>query len=288
MTPGEYFMRITDCKNLNILFSMWKEQHARDPNYILNAPEMGVRVPKGSFFADGNCQNYFQASPRVLFVLREARVFGGAPAESGAVSAHEEDACASSQSGEGASGPLSAEDPEQSTADGFLQAAERYGQWVEEEQRFTQWFADGEEFVDQMSKAERAAHKQYRRDIGKIASLIDSNLSLNDIAYMDLNKRGGFDSYNPRVLERYVIDYGGFIRQEIAILDPDWIVCCGTFGYVRSVLGIKDQGRQTYPACLIWGEFGKTRKILGVRHISQNNDFKELAREIGNYSVSRR
>lgn len=52
---------------------------------------------------------------------------------------------------------------------------------------------------------------------------------LQQIAYMNLNKRGGGSSVDWKVLNRYVIAYKEYIKDEIRMLQPDVIVCCGTY-----------------------------------------------------------
>lgn len=52
---------------------------------------------------------------------------------------------------------------------------------------------------------------------------------LQQIAYMNLNKRGGGSSVDWKVLNKYVNAYKKYIRDEIRMLQPDVIVCCGTY-----------------------------------------------------------
>lgn len=46
-------------------------------------------------------------------------------------------------------------------------------------------------------------------------------------AFLNLNKRGGFRSCVWRTLEGYVSRYRAFIRREIELIAPDWIIACG-------------------------------------------------------------
>ena len=55
-----------------------------------------------------------------------------------------------------------------------------------------------------------------------------SNFNNCNIAYMNLNKRGGFGSTNFAHLKHYVVKYRGYILKEIEIINPDIIVCGGT------------------------------------------------------------
>ena len=48
----------------------------------------------------------------------------------------------------------------------------------------------------------------------------------SDISFMNLNKRGGFTSTNPKILKNYYLKYQEFIKAEIEIIDPKIIVFC--------------------------------------------------------------
>ena len=51
--------------------------------------------------------------------------------------------------------------------------------------------------------------------------------ALQSVAVMNLNKRGGFSYCVWNTLEQYVVKYHSYIEQEIRIIAPDRIVCCG-------------------------------------------------------------
>lgn len=57
--------------------------------------------------------------------------------------------------------------------------------------------------------------------------------NLFNIAYMNLNKRGGFGACNITRIKHYVDLYQKFIRKEIELIAPDVIICGGTFGFVN-------------------------------------------------------
>lgn len=50
---------------------------------------------------------------------------------------------------------------------------------------------------------------------------------LQSVAFMNLNKRGGFSKCNEKTLEGYVAQYAEFIRREIELIHPHVILCCG-------------------------------------------------------------
>lgn len=51
--------------------------------------------------------------------------------------------------------------------------------------------------------------------------------TLRYVAFMNINKRGGFTSCQTRRLAAYVKKYKDLIDREIRIISPDIIVCCG-------------------------------------------------------------
>lgn len=60
--------------------------------------------------------------------------------------------------------------------------------------------------------------------------------SIERIAAMNLNKRGGFGTCGYARLRHYAEVYKLFIGREIAIIDPGVIICGGTFGTVKELL----------------------------------------------------
>lgn len=76
-----------------------------------------------------------------------------------------------------------------------------------------------------------------------------------NIAYMNLNKRGGFGSCNQSRLKNYVEKYTDQIRKEIEIIAPDWIICGGTYGTITN----KDYGLTDLPQQQIIDEYHPAR-----------------------------
>lgn len=58
-------------------------------------------------------------------------------------------------------------------------------------------------------------------------NISQSTEAFNYIAFMNLNKRGGFASCDPRVLEAYTEHYKNYILDEIKLINPTTIICCG-------------------------------------------------------------
>ena len=76
---------------------------------------------------------------------------------------------------------------------------------------------------------------------------------LNNVAFINLNKRGGYSFCSYPTLEGYVKKYGEYIAKQIDLINPDIIICCGT-----ALVNIVKQ--YVKPNC--------TAKIIGVYHPS--------------------
>lgn len=76
--------------------------------------------------------------------------------------------------------------------------------------------------------------------------------ALRYVAFMNINKRGGFTSCQTDRLDAYVEKYKDLIDREIKIISPDIIVCCG--------MGVRD--------CLSGVDSCKSLPVLEVYHPS--------------------
>jgi hypothetical protein len=54
--------------------------------------------------------------------------------------------------------------------------------------------------------------------------------------YMNLNKRGGYGTTDDKALAAYMQEYQSFIRKQIFLLSPKFIVCCGNYELLRKEL----------------------------------------------------
>ncbi len=65
--------------------------------------------------------------------------------------------------------------------------------------------------------------------------------NLKKIAYMNINKHGGSSRTNAKELQAYATDYKEYIKREIELIDPHFIVCCGKLVYeiITNILGAK-------------------------------------------------
>ena len=99
--------------------------------------------------------------------------------------------------------------------------------------------------------------------------------------YINLNKRGGYGSTNRKQLEAYTLKYYSFIKKEIEILSPDYIIFCGCFdAFVKACKekdnqclhkwNQKDPQKQKYNI-----NKNKYAYIVNIYHpASRQNDFK--------------
>ena len=76
--------------------------------------------------------------------------------------------------------------------------------------------------------------------------------ALRYVAFMNINKRGGFTECKTKLLRDYAQNYKDLIDREIRIISPDIIVCCG--------MGVRD--------CLSGVDSCKSLPVLEVYHPS--------------------
>ena len=76
--------------------------------------------------------------------------------------------------------------------------------------------------------------------------------ALRYVAFMNINKRGGFTECKTKLLRGYAKNYKDLIDREIKIISPDIIVCCG--------MGVRD--------CLSGVDSCKSLPVLEVYHPS--------------------
>lgn len=70
------------------------------------------------------------------------------------------------------------------------------------------------------------------------------------LAYMNLNKRGGFGACNMARVGHYVKLYKAYIKKEIELIKPDLIICGGTYDTVIKYFpDLRDKCRNYYHPC---------------------------------------
>lgn len=104
---------------------------------------------------------------------------------------------------------------------------------------------------------------------------LDSKDIFKNVAYMNLNKRGGPSGKMSRedihIFDTYVSTYKSYIRKEIEIINPEVIVCFGRSGkwtgsYVEDILKT-DSNNKLY-------------KIINVYHFSYRCSFEKIKSQI--------
>lgn len=80
--------------------------------------------------------------------------------------------------------------------------------------------------------------------------------NLRKCSYINLNKRGGFSKCSPSVLAKYVDKYSELIVEQIKLIHPTIIVCCGklVFDLLQKNCGLQDDPRIKHvyhPSCRI-------------------------------------
>lgn len=71
------------------------------------------------------------------------------------------------------------------------------------------------------------ANAYYNNDFANALEKKNNYDYLKLVSFINLNKRGGYSRSNSKTVETYTKIYSKFIAEEINILAPDLIVCCG-------------------------------------------------------------
>lgn len=77
--------------------------------------------------------------------------------------------------------------------------------------------------------------KIYDIEVKKLYPEADE-FNIDNVVYMNLNKRGGFSDCDHVNLNNYINVYSSYIRKEIEHLNPDIVICGGTYGHVKSIV----------------------------------------------------
>ena len=101
---------------------------------------------------------------------------------------------------------------------------------------------------------------------------------IKDMTFMNINKRGGFSYTNMAVLNTYAMQFSDNIVNEIEIINPELIICCG--------IGLKRIINMVYTKC----DKKLNKPIVEVNHpsyvISKEkylNSFREELRKINKF-----
>lgn len=98
---------------------------------------------------------------------------------------------------------------------------------------------------------------------------------INDITFMNINKRGGFSYTDMTILNTYAMQFSDNIVQEIEIINPELIISCG--------IGLKRIINMVYKKC----NKNLNKDIIEVHHLSYvvgddiyMNEFKDKLKGI--------
>ena len=99
-----------------------------------------------------------------------------------------------------------------------------------------------------------------------ILNKTENDNRLNEVAYINVNKRGGGSSVNWKRMIKYTKEYKEFIRREIEIINPEIIVCCGTYWLILNYIYDKKQ-KYAKPENEYYYELGNV-KVYNMWHPS--------------------
>ncbi|MCL2153650.1 MAG: hypothetical protein FWH57_11975 [Oscillospiraceae bacterium] len=88
------------------------------------------------------------------------------------------------------------------------------------------WYRDFAEGCDDSGQKLRS--KLASAYISLTGTSITDREAIRFLAVININKRGGSSSAADRVLENYACKYKGFIKDQIILINPKYIICCGS------------------------------------------------------------
>lgn len=204
MTFEELKKEAIKSENLDALFKIWKEAHVSEDEptdnnqktYIYYTTKGFPPIEKDSFIADGyiDFDYYSKANKKVLFVLREANI----------VMYRENENCK----------------PYERNQKGFYY-----------------WYIDDlkSNRPKQQEKMARMAyylqHPELPEEERRTPNDETLKSALKASGYMNINKRGGGSLLDWNVFDNYYKKYKIFIKKQIEIMAPDFIVLIGSNNY---------------------------------------------------------
>ena len=237
---------------LKDLFKKWKIAHENDNKWQDNFPmylHEGLRmIPceefKGSFIEDGKFGDCAD-KVKILFIARESNV-------------------------------LSNEKNENYPIDGEFWMKKVVD--VKKNNEKTYYIKESVALSDEDKRRLKGNQTNYYRYMKKIKAYIQNSkeeiTDLNDCAYMNLNKRGGYGrcyyqkGHYPR-LEEYIDNYKCLIQKEIEILNPENVVFLGyNKGYGDIVMELIKNGLKRNIPC------------YAVHHPSSTRKYKDLENKL--------
>lgn len=190
-------------EELKALFEEWKDCHANESGYLdYHNKEKGAcdYIPKENFVCDGIMDElkFNEAQIKILYIAKECNLDIRRYIET---------------------------DPENFWAKKEVEKCERYEK-CEKHEKCKGWFDCCKSLKTSILKGILMLNNAIiNNDYSKPNK--EHPTSLLNVAFMNLNKRGGLENSEFNSLEGYVKKYKDKISEEIRIIDPDIIVCCG-------------------------------------------------------------
>lgn len=86
-------------------------------------------------------------------------------------------------------------------------------------------------------KTDAPAREHYRQNLARALQTLPHIGSLaQPFGYINLNKRGGFGQTTDQQLKQYVAKYRHFIKRQIILHDPHYVIFCGCYDHVAHLL----------------------------------------------------
>lgn len=202
-------------KELDELFKCWKKKQSNDSGEETCNSQDGYVVATNSFYEDGIAKpkEYQKSKPKVLFITNEVRID----------CKQDNDEKKPGLKGKCEDGHLIGND-KGNTVCSFNN------------------YIDGQEQETWSGKMRIKFGEMYRimteKDY-KIESSFNEGANkeaLKKIAFMNLNKHGGFGNIQGENFLKYIETYKDYIRREIEIINPDVIVWCGCNTYKKKYM----------------------------------------------------
>ncbi len=207
---AELEKKIEDCKNKEKLFDLWKKEHKRDNDYKINSYD---KICKYGFTEDGEIFKdfYDNSKVKVLYVLKEGNV------------CYEKDEVLCNCHN------LKLAHSEIKWIKGYIIGSKKH--------RLLRTIA----FYQMILQGEINSEKMINDDWLNIDNKTEKE-TLKKIAVIELNKRGGQAKAIETIISEYVNKYKAFIKKEIELIKPKYIVCCGDFVFkeIKNIYNIKD------------------------------------------------
>lgn len=207
---------LEEAKTLKDLFKCWKKKQSNDSGEETCNSQDGYVVATNSFYEDGivKPKEYQNSEMKVLFITNEVSINCK---EDNAEKKH-------GLKGKCEGGHLIGND-KGNTVCSFNN------------------YIDGKEQETWSGKMRIKFGEMYRiiteGENYKIESPFDEKVNkeaLKKIAFMNLNKRGGFGNIQGETFLKYIETYKDYIRREIEIINPDVIVWCGCNTYKKKYM----------------------------------------------------